>query len=281
MATADIRRLYASGTTPTQPQLDAIVDDIETFINLTRLNDDNIQDESITASDKIIDGTLTNTKFMNDSVSTAKIVDNAASTEKFSDESVTAEKIADTNVTLVKIQDEAITTPKILDRNVTKPKMTSNVVVSSALSASIAAGSVLPSQGSAITNASVTITTEGNPVIIGFMSDGSNGDLSYDSNTVAETVSLGLSLFRDGTKICTQSYKCQPRNFSGIFGGVNVALITIPIGQFFYVDAPAAGTYTYTAQFRGNANFQDSGGGTTQRAGTYTVTGKMYAFEVT
>ncbi len=127
MATIALTRNYADGEIYTQADVDAPYDDIETFINVTKLNDDNIQNNGITGSTKLLTGSVTEGKLASNSVSTVKIVDQAVTEDKIADDAVTTVKILDDAVTTLKIVDDAITTDKILDANVTRAKLADDV----------------------------------------------------------------------------------------------------------------------------------------------------------
>jgi microcystin-dependent protein len=93
MATLVITKTYADGDILTEADLDAIKDDVEAFLNVTGINDDNIQTAGITASSKLIDATI----------STAKIANSAITAGKLAADSVTTVKILDANVTPAKL----------------------------------------------------------------------------------------------------------------------------------------------------------------------------------
>lgn len=113
MPQLDARRTYQDGMVLFAADLDAIIDDIETLLNVTKLNDDNIQDNGITASQKLIDGTVTTGKLANKSVTTVKIDDDAVTEPKLANDAVTTAKIADEAVTTEKIADSAVTPAKL------------------------------------------------------------------------------------------------------------------------------------------------------------------------
>jgi hypothetical protein len=115
MASIDIRRLYADGEILLASDLDAIVDDVESFLNITKINDDNIQTGGIDASLKLADATII----------TAKIANNAVTTAKINAEAVTTAKIADANVTLAKMATDSVNTSQIVDAAVTPAKLSS------------------------------------------------------------------------------------------------------------------------------------------------------------
>jgi len=203
MSTLDVRRNYADGDILYQSDLDAIVDDLETFLNVTKLTDDNIQDASITGSTKLIDATVTTGKLASSAVTTAKITDSAVTTAKIADSNVTTAKIADSNVTTAKIADSNVTTAKIADSNVTTAKIadsnvtTAKIADSNVTTAKLLDGAVTQAKLGAIvsgtssscstftttstsftdvTNLSVTLTSYGRPLMIMVIPDGSGNE---------------------------------------------------------------------------------------------------------
>lgn len=101
MATLSITKSYDDGAVLTEADLDNIKNDVETFLNTTKINDDNIQNAGITASSKLVDGSVSAAKIATSAVSTAKIADEAVTTNKLADESVTAAKLATTAINTV------------------------------------------------------------------------------------------------------------------------------------------------------------------------------------
>lgn len=86
MAQIAISKDYLDGDPLFEADLDAIREDVQTFINVTKLNDDNLQTAGITGSDKLIDL----------SVNAAKLAANSVTTAKILDANVTAAKLAAT-----------------------------------------------------------------------------------------------------------------------------------------------------------------------------------------
>lgn len=103
MATLDVDRPYSDGNPLTEAMLDDFLDDIETFINTTKINDDNIQTAGITASTKLVDGSINAAKIASDAVTTAKILDANVTAAKLASDAVTTVKILDANVTVAKL----------------------------------------------------------------------------------------------------------------------------------------------------------------------------------
>jgi microcystin-dependent protein len=73
LATLSITKQWANGEVLLEADLDYIKSDVETFLNTTKINDDNIQASVITGSTKLIDLSVTAAKLATDSVETAKI----------------------------------------------------------------------------------------------------------------------------------------------------------------------------------------------------------------
>jgi hypothetical protein len=103
MATLSITKAWADGEVLLEADLDNIKDDVETFLNTTKINDDNIQNAGITASSKLIDASISTAKLANLAITTAKIDDLAVTTGKLAASAVTTAKITDANVTKAKL----------------------------------------------------------------------------------------------------------------------------------------------------------------------------------
>lgn len=114
MATIDITRNYADGEVLTEADLDAICDDIEAFLNVTKISDDNIQNNSITGSLKLLTASVTAAKLASDSVTTVKIADANVTEPKLADDAVTTSKIADGAVTSEKLAAAAQIPPGVI-----------------------------------------------------------------------------------------------------------------------------------------------------------------------
>lgn len=82
MPTLTITKSYADGDILTEADLDNIRNDVITFLNTTKLDDDNIQDAGITGSSKLIDSSVTTAKINDAAITTAKIADLAVTSDK-------------------------------------------------------------------------------------------------------------------------------------------------------------------------------------------------------
>ena len=90
MPTLSISKTYQDGDVLFEADLDNIRSAIETFLNTTKIDDDNIQDNGITASTKIIDGTISSGKLAAESITALLLDTNAITTVKVGSNSVTS-----------------------------------------------------------------------------------------------------------------------------------------------------------------------------------------------
>lgn len=167
---------------------------------------------------KVANGGITQTQMANDSVGTNQIID--------------------LNVTANKLATDSVTTSKIVDGNVTRVKLGP---LGQQVSSSCGNFTVTP-KGSwvDVTNLTITITTTGKPVFLMMQSDGSGGQSTIRVDTAAGGTPLGRVRFlRDGAEICQQ-----------LMGSTSTgeAISSQYAANISFVDAPAAGTYTYKVQ---------------------------------
>lgn len=94
MATLSVSKTYSDDTLLSAADLEAIVSSVETFVNTTRLNNDNIQNDSIVGSQKLKTA----------SVTTAVIADEAVGSSKLANSSITTAKLAADSISAAKIQ---------------------------------------------------------------------------------------------------------------------------------------------------------------------------------
>lgn len=246
MPTLVITKSYADGDILFEADLDNIKDDLENFLNVTKINDDNIQSAGITGSTKLVDASVSTSKLASASVTTSKIADDAVTTGKIIDSAVTTAKIADNAITSAKAPVGGFTSAFYADASVTQAKRSaSNYQLSSSSGNS---GQTTSTSFTDVTNLSVTITTNGRPVMVGICSDGT--DNFSDMNSGGGV--MNLQILRDATVILkkaaeTSNYPTTPN----------------------LLEAPAAGTYTYKAQFRSSSG-----------AIVYCRYAKLYAIEI-
>lgn len=250
MPTLTTTKTYADGDILFESDLDQIRTDIETFLNVTKIDDDNIQDSGITASTKLLDGTITAAKLGTDSVITTKIADDAVTAAKLADSAVVTASIVDSSVTAAKLASDSVTTVKILDANVTTAKLADGAVTAAkkaALGQQISSSSGTFSTTSTslvdVTNLTVTITTAGRPVWLGLISDGSGNTAQLVANAASDTAVGGsFEFFRDSTSISRTTMNTTNAASSTLMQ------ITLPCSSLWHIDVPSSGTYTYKLQ---------------------------------
>lgn len=247
MPTLSITTTYSDNSILTEAHLDEITSGIETFLNDTKIDADNIQTGAITAT-CIGTGAITAAKLGTGSVETAKLADDAVTAAKLADSAVTdgdravtTNHIRDSAVTTAKINDLAVTTAKLDASAVTTAKIAANNVTRAKLEAvgqqiSSSCGDYTNGTGSLgdITNLSVSLTTTGRPVYIGLMpADGVNPGWVG----AASTGQMNIYFYRGATLLSDHQIN-NPANYGDCHHAP---------GVFWFIDTPSAGTYTYKA----------------------------------
>lgn len=239
MPAISISKTYADGDILFESDLDTIREDIETFLNVTKIDDDNIQDSGITASSKLVDATVTAAKLAADSVTTTKIADLNVTTAKINDLAVTAAKLGASAVETAKINDSAVTTAKINDGAVTQAK---RAALGQQISSTCDIFSTTSTSAVDVTNLSITITTTGRPVFLTLIkNDGVANPSTITVNDTDASAAATLYILRDSTEI-------YETNLVVAATGATSVQLTVPPGIINHIDIPAAGTYTYKVQ---------------------------------
>ena len=220
MSTLSVTKTYADGEVFFESDLDNIKNDVETFVNITKLNDDNIQDAGITASSKLIDGTITTGKLGAASVTTAKIADSAVTTGKIADSAVTTAKINDSAVTTAKINDSAVTTVKIADGAVTYAK---RGTLNYQLSSSCGSFSTSSTSYTAVTNLTASITTNGRPVYVSLV-PAESSEAKFEQSSATGAITLKLERSSGPLNLGEQSFLLV----SGDYAGVTPSWLWVP-----------------------------------------------------
>lgn len=259
MPTLSLTKNYADSTLLLADDFDVFLDELETFLNTTQLNDDNIQTDGIDGASKILVASISTAKILNSNITTATIADSAVTTAKIAATNVTTAKFADEAVTAAKIAAGAVTTAKILNNNVTKAKLKSpNYSKSSATS-----GSITSATSSLV--GSVSLTSNGRPVMI-YLEAGSTTSTSYvgilnqdsgysiASPNTTEAL-LGCIFYRGASIISAQEVKLGSVPSITAFPSptyVTPGYYKLPPGSFMHIEQPAAGTYTYSVYLDNN-----------------------------
>lgn len=119
-----------------------------------------------------------------------------------------------------------------------------------AISSSTGSFSTTSSSYVDVTNASVSVTVTGRPVVIAFVSDGS-GSESYiqatSSNSGNSAANCTMKLLEGSTEVATYSLKSAP------YAAIPSAYSMWPPGSIYHFYIPSAGTYTIKAQVKANS----------------------------
>jgi hypothetical protein len=243
MPTASFTKDYEDGTDFTEEQLDAFRESVENFLNVTKLDSDNIQTGGI-SSNALATSAVTTAKIAADAVTTAKIADSNVTTAKINDSAVTTAKINDSAVTTAKINTGAVTQAKLASRTTTTDG-TDPGAGGVCISTSSSTASVNSETFDDVTNLSCTLTTLGRPVRVELIPDGSanpsyvGGESSFDNEIYIE-----LQILRGASVIGVYSAKYLKED------DAVSAHLHLPCSSVSIVDTPAAGTYVYKLQAR-------------------------------
>lgn len=251
MPTLVITKTYSDGNVLTEAQLDSSFDSIATFNNVTKLDDDNIQNNAIITA-LLATSAVTEAKLASNAVTVNKIANNAVTTPKIIDDAVTGAKLnadvvddstLEQTGTTLNIKADGVGTTEIIDSAVTNAKRPD-------LTADQSAGGSDSTTSLTFVDATnvgtATITSTGRPILVTLQSNSANqGAVVFLAATADTEWGFGVRLVRDST---------------GIGGTGGVMDITIPVGvttwQAFtefpaglsIIDNIAAGTYVYKAQ---------------------------------
>lgn len=138
----------------------------------------------------------------------------------------------------------SITTGKIAALAVTRPKM---AAVGQQTSSAINVSGLTSTSYADITNATVSITTTGRPVML-FFSGPTTGvcSVSFDNASSASIIVGGdIQALRGATVIGQMQMLSDGAN-----AGTDHLRIDAPCSTFLWFDTPAAGSYTYKAQYK-------------------------------
>ncbi len=298
MASLNVTRSYDDGEVLVRADLDAFLDDLETFFNATKINDDNIQNSGITGSTKLLNGSVTASKLGTGSVTTAKLDDLAVTSAKIANGGVATINILDANVTVAKLATDSVSTIKIIDANVTTGKLandavtnpkladdavqTENILASAVTTAKINDGAVTNAKmtpaysndtltGTNVVEGSVSyvqgtaITTVGRPVTIGLY--GGSISATCGSGAVNET---NIGVYRYDTVALTHT--AVSNLLSQAVSGTTSTNYSV-INPTMLIDTPSAGTYQYEIRLR-----PGTGVGLTDSASCTSL--KMLVYEV-
>lgn len=160
--------------------------------------------------------------------------------------------IADGAISAAKLASDAVTTAKILDANVTTAKIAALAVTRAKQAAvghqtsSTISGTFNSGTYADLTNATISITTTGRPVLL--MLIPVPGTPGFGAEFLLQgpgQLTLNLKLLRGATIVFEQKYDFAPN-------ATQTGTPDITFVPSIMFDAPAAGTYTYKIQYNVN-----------------------------
>lgn len=169
-------------------------------------------------------------------------------------------RIADNSVTTASIAANAVTTAKIPNGAITIPKLTSVGQQISNSSGYFFTGS----SNVLVTNLAVNITTNGNPVFIGIISDGSSDSSWIGVENSFSNATTTIVIKRNSVSL--YSYILGTNAQDNFF---NLRNVRIPGSSIWTIDEVAAGTYTYAVYVYNTTD-----------TGTYFYNSKLIAYEI-
>lgn len=201
MSVLDVTRNYLDGEVLFASDIDDIIDDIEYFLNTTKLTDENISDGGITGSLKLVNASVTNAKMASNSIGTSNIIADAVTNAKLADNAVTTAKIIDGAVTVGKLASNSIDSSNIVNGAVTRVKLAApNYTLSSSHSGAFA---TVSTSAVAVTNLSATLVKTGRPVLICTLPNtvgAGNPSLSLSATgTAGSAFEATFYLYKDGS----------------------------------------------------------------------------------
>ena len=243
MAQLNITRLYADGEVLFEADLDEVSGDMESLLNVTRLNDDNIQDGGITGSTKLADGSVTAGLIESLSITTSKILDASVDTAALGDLAVTTAKIAAADVEGAKFATNAVTVAKLnRDRQIQDNDGNDSTTNNTSFEDAGMSCSLLDATG----NRKVLVFLTPNDTVALPKAGG-----VYLTRTVASSnvVELGGSIkfLRGSTVIGQWDFKFQSYRGSGTSTAYRYS---IPPMTFICEDLPPAGSVSYSCEFK-------------------------------
>jgi hypothetical protein len=255
MPTLDIPKNYRDGDDLYESDLDSAFEYIETALNTTKLDYQNLQSGGVTEA-ILATGSVTASKLGASAVTTAKIADDSVTAVKLAADTAGDGLIQDTDGSLKVSVDGATIeinadTLRLKDGGVTQAKLavraTGTSVAAGGVAISASCGNFTTTSASYVdvTNLSVTIVSTGRPIMLLLTPEAS---ATTNPAAIGRTGGNGgfLKLLRDATVV--GYWNINPPN--------DVAqACQLPAGMVQMVDVPAAGTYTYKLQaFAGGGN---------------------------
>lgn len=142
MASISIPREFSDGNPLTFAQLSDAFAAVETFLNTTQINDDNIQNSGITGSLKLLNNSVTSQKIANGAISSTQIASAGVLGSNIAANTITGSNLVNGTLSDTQIQAQGISATSILNATLTSTQMASGIGL-------VPAGAILPFGGTA------------------------------------------------------------------------------------------------------------------------------------
>lgn len=240
-------RNYADAQVLDEQDLDDAFDSIETLLNTTKLDGDNLQTGGVPTA-AIAALAVTAAKIDADAVTTVKIQDAAVTAAKLAAAVAGAGLAGGAGTALsVNVDDSTIEintdTLRVKAAGITRAKLEA---VGQQLSSSSGSYTMTAGSYAAVTNLTVAITTTGRPVSVRLVGAGGSSGSSlgaYATGGASTTTRMDLIFKRDSTTI--ENYIAG----ATLASSASNQMFFAP-SAFSALDTPSAGTYTYTVEVK-------------------------------
>ena len=226
MPTFTMTKNWDDGSALTESMLDDIKTSVETFLNTTKLDADNLQDGAVTTA-KIGTGAVTEAKLGANAVTAAKL---SSSVSTDGDRAVTTDHIRNSAITTAKINSNAVTQAKKETRSTGTGA--GNLALSTAITGYSYSGTTYDQAGT------VNLTTLGGIVHMSLVSDSGASFVAVATNTADNVATATIKFMADSTDLAQFQIKTQS-------DGAGTLRLELPPSAFHHVYIPAAGTYAF------------------------------------
>ncbi len=249
MSTLAVTRSYADGDVLLASDLDNIVDDVETFLNVTGVGANNILDGAVGTAEledlgvttgKIAASAVTTAKIADLNVTNGKIALLAVDTAQLAANAVTDAKIVSGGLAAASLATNSVTTAKILNGNVTSAKLDTSISTTTIAATGALSGGTAITLSSKNVVVSQTNAASSLGIIRGSVSLGGAGDSGEgytlsnpDGNTTRVTFSQGYGV--SPTVVWSKGY-----NGSTVIASNDWTVTAVSTAQFDIASAGAS-----------------------------------------
>lgn len=228
--------------------------------NLNALNNENIAAGAGIAPSKISASIAGSGLVKNGTTGALEVNPDNVTTEISSN----AIRVKDSGISAAKLASDSVTTLKIVDGSVTRAKLGALDVQVSGFQTDAETSSTLTD----LAGLTVTLTTTGRPVMLMLKGNSSSDSFVKAKAPNGALADCTLAFLRDSTVLAQYRFGA---NIVDSDSNIEIEQVAFPCSAFWYLDVPAAGTYTYKLQGK-----NDSGSGSSE----IEVAAELVAYEL-